>query len=156
MTRLPPQSPFGPSVFVAEGLARHRQPVEPGLQVGADGEIVHRRADDDDIGGQELVERGEVVGKGRRPLVRGGSARRADQRPCKVRQRHGRKIARDDLQTRMRRRELGDDLGGQAPADGRVAEDAGVDMQELHGEFLLCRPLAIRSKGRYAFVTEAE
>lgn len=40
---------------VCEGLARDQDAVDPGLELARDREIVHRRANHDDVGGQELI-----------------------------------------------------------------------------------------------------
>ena len=42
----------------AKGPAHHRQPVDPRLELARDAEVIHRRADYDDIGGEKRIERG--------------------------------------------------------------------------------------------------
>ncbi len=41
---------------VAEGLAGDRDAIDPGLELAGDGEVVHRRADYHDVGGEELFQ----------------------------------------------------------------------------------------------------
>jgi len=49
------RQPFGAGGGIAEGLAGDRDAVDPGLELAGDAEIVHGRADDDDVGGQEFL-----------------------------------------------------------------------------------------------------
>jgi hypothetical protein len=42
---------------VAEGLSGDGDAVDPGLQLRGHAEVVHRRADDHDVGREELIER---------------------------------------------------------------------------------------------------
>ncbi len=58
MTCLPPARPTAPLSGVFEGLARNGEPVDPGLELARDAEIAHGRADDDEVGGEELGEGG--------------------------------------------------------------------------------------------------
>ena len=47
---------FGAVGAIAEGLAGHGDAVDPRLELARDGEIIHRRADHDRVGGKEFVE----------------------------------------------------------------------------------------------------
>jgi len=40
---------------IAEGLASDHDAIDPGLELAGDGEVVHRRADHDDVGRLEFV-----------------------------------------------------------------------------------------------------
>jgi hypothetical protein len=53
-TVLPPARPV---CRIAEGAARDRDAIDPRLQLAGDREIIHRRADHDDVGREEFVER---------------------------------------------------------------------------------------------------
>jgi len=41
---------------ISEGLARDENPVDPGLELAGHREIIHRRPDHHDVGGEELFE----------------------------------------------------------------------------------------------------
>lgn len=45
---------------VTEGLTGNGNAIDPGLELGRDGEVVHRRGDDDGIGSQELSQGGSA------------------------------------------------------------------------------------------------
>ena len=96
ITRLSPTSPSGPFGGVAEGLAGDRDAVDPRLQLAREREIVHRRADDDGVGGEEFVEH-VFVGEG-------GES--------EVRNRVGGEVAVDHLRARIRPTQLPDDGRG--------------------------------------------
>jgi hypothetical protein len=120
-----------PFFAISKGLARNEDAVDPGLQLARDGEIIYRRADHDDVGRKELLER--------IPACRHGVAKRSRVRAfC---QSGERMLARQMLQRQMRQRESGEvairypearvgtsqlihDRGGHLPADGIFAEDA--------------------------------
>ena len=55
ITRLLPARPSTPCGAVFEGLARHQDTVDPGLELARDREIVHGRTEHDDVGGKELL-----------------------------------------------------------------------------------------------------
>ena len=48
---------------VLEGLARHQDAVDPGLELARNGKIVHRRAQHHDVGGQKLFQHGLTGGQ---------------------------------------------------------------------------------------------
>ena len=134
MTRLLPARPSAPLCAVFEGLARDHDAVDPGLELARDGEIVHRRADHHDVGGEELVQHGLAGGdvrlqRGFRRGALGGGQMRAGQ----MRQRRRGEVAIDDVEAGRRLAQALDDGGGNLAADGVGAEDAGVDMEEFHG-----------------------
>jgi hypothetical protein len=56
ITRLAAGQALGTLLGVREGAAGLRDAVDPGLQLRRDREVVHRRADDDDVGGEELAD----------------------------------------------------------------------------------------------------
>ena len=88
------------------------------VELTGDGEIVHRRADDDDVGSQKLLQSGV-----RRHREIGGS---------EMGQRRGTEIAMNDLDPRVFLAEAVHDRGRNPAAHGVIAEDAGVEVQELH------------------------
>ena len=47
---------------VAKGLACYEDAVDPRFELGGNGEVVHRRADDHDVGGEEFLEHGLASG----------------------------------------------------------------------------------------------
>ncbi len=49
---------FDATLAVAEGAPGDRNAIDPGLELTGDREVVERDADDDDIGGEELLEDG--------------------------------------------------------------------------------------------------
>ena len=112
---------------VAEGLAGDRDAIDPGLELAGDGEVVHRRADYHDVGGEELFQRTRGtgglggVGLGQAGAVEMGQGVFAGQ------------VAMLDLQARVGLQPAADDGRRQAAAGRVVAEDAGIEVQELHG-----------------------
>ncbi len=131
---LSPQRPFDAVGAVIEGAARHGERINPGLELARNAEIVHRRTDDDDLGGEEVVERG--VGRGDRGLEvdagRAGAGLGDQQRLRLVRHGLGGEVAVDDAQIRALALEMGDYVGGELAADGFGAGNARVDVKKRH------------------------
>jgi hypothetical protein len=119
--------------FVAggEGLADADDVVDPGLEDGGDGEVVHGGGDDDLVGGKEL--RNELVGdlEGgfllRRVLV-GGGVGAGDPREVNEGEGGLGEVADDDVAVMGLLPLLGE-LGGELAGDGVFAAWAGVDLQ---------------------------
>ncbi len=133
ITRLPPARPCGPLAPYLNVLPATSDAVDPGLELARDGEIVHGRADHDDVGIEELVQRGRARGKvgaefrRRRRTLRGGEVGSGE-----VGERGLGQVAIDDVERRRRLPQTIDDGGGNLPADGVGAEHAGVDVEEFH------------------------
>ena len=134
MTRLLPARPSTPCAAVFERFARHQDAVDPGLELAWDGEIVHGRAEHDDVGGQKFFQHGLTGGDVRlqRGLGRGALAG-GEMRAGKMRQRRQREIAIADVEAGRGLAQPVDDGGGNLAADGVGAENAGVEMQKFHG-----------------------
>src|SRR4051794_29404237 len=113
---LAPRETLGTGRGVTEGGAGNNDPVDPGLELGRQCEIVHRRADHDRLGGEEFVEHGRV----------------GERIECQVRERVRGKVAIDDLLAPVGPLHLLDDRAGDGAAGAVVAIDAGVDMQDGH------------------------
>ena len=50
------RQPFRPGGAIAEGLSRHHDAVDPGLELAGNGEVVHRRADHHGVRRQEFLQ----------------------------------------------------------------------------------------------------
>src|SRR5207237_571293 len=70
--RLAAGQAHGALLGVLEGAAGLRDAVDPGLQLAGDGEVVHGRAHDDDVRGQELAH--QLLGNRVLALLRFGQA----------------------------------------------------------------------------------
>ncbi len=87
---------------VVEGLARNRDAVDPGLHLGGHAEVVHGHADDDDVGGQELLERDLAQGHvGLHRVVHGGALRCREMGPREMADRRLGKVETSDLEAGM-------------------------------------------------------
>ncbi len=134
MTRLLPARPSTPCARVFERLARDQDAVDPGLELAWNREIVHGRAEHDDVGRQKLLQHrlasGDVglqAGLGAAPWL---AARCGPERWASgVR----REIAIAHLKAGIGFAQPFDDGGGNLAADGVGAENAGVDVQKFHG-----------------------
>lgn len=135
------QQSLGTIRAILERAARHGHPVDPPLQLRRDREIIHRRPDDDHVGGEEVVDigtaGGEILAEQRvRDLA---TLKDRHVRAGQMHRRIDDEIPPDDLRTRMQRELPGHDIGGQGTG-GRIAtEDAGVDMQD-GGHRMILRP----------------
>ncbi len=111
ITVLPPARPCDALLGVTEGAAGDGQAIDPGLQLGGDREVVHRRADHDDVGGQEGVEHGRAVGDvgGQRGVFRHDALAGGQVGARQVADRLGGQVAIADLQARVLRLLRGDD-----------------------------------------------
>jgi hypothetical protein len=130
ITCLLPAKPIGP---IAEGFPGDGDAVDPCLELAGDAKVVHRRADDEDVGAEELVEHvvATLVCDPDRPCRR---IRRSDgwqALAVEVRDRIGVKVAPDHFETwdcRFQRRYQ----RCRKLARSRVsAGDAGVDVEEF-------------------------
>ena len=118
---------------VFESLAGHHDAIDPGLELARNGEIVHRRAEHDDVGGKKFVQDRLAGGEVRLEGCFGHRALSGGKMGAgKVRQRCQREVAIDDFEAAGRFGQTVYDRGGNLPADGMGAEDAGIDMQEFH------------------------
>ncbi len=107
------------------------EPVDPGFELGRHAEIVHGRADDDDVGCHEL--RQSCLAGGHVALEIGAFrgrclARGREMGAGQVADRCGREIAVDDLGAGMAGKLRSDDLGGQVSANRAGAQNAGIDV----------------------------
>ena len=134
MTRLLPARPSTPCAAVFERLARDQDAVDPGLELAWNREIVHGRAEHDDIGRQKFVEhrlsRGDVrLQRSFRCCALAGGQVRTGQ----MRERDRRKVAIADFEAGMALPQSVYDGGGNLAADGVGAENTEIEMQEFHG-----------------------
>ena len=111
---------------VPEGLAGDDHAIDPGLQLRRDAEVVHRRANDDDIGRQEIGQDLRIA-RLRLPAsgpdgARSGAAAHWPPDPDAR--------SADPGTARFQRATISRLT---VPAGGVVTEDARVDMQQLHG-----------------------
>jgi len=125
----------GALVRVLEGAACLGEPIDPGLELGGNGEVVERSADDDDVGGEKLAHQalGDVVlaalRLGRRVLDAELDAQRVG---AEVGGRGHRQVEVLDIGTGEPAAPLRDDLAGEPPGDGPVSKNAGVDVKRFH------------------------
>lgn len=132
------QQAFGAGGRVAEGLASDRDPVDPGLQRRRDGQVVHRRPDHHDVRREELRQVGVALDQvGGDDLVLNLCTLPCGHvRASEVQGRVGRQVAVDDVQARVQGLLPRDDFGGKLAADGGRAENAGIQVKQLHGQIL--------------------
>src|SRR3546814_13524926 len=78
--RLAPGQAFRALVGIAEGAPRHREPVDPRLELARNTEIVNRRAEHDPIGGKEFIKRRLARSEERR--VGKGGVSKCNTRTC--------------------------------------------------------------------------
>ena len=117
---------------ISEGLTGHYDAIDPGLKLGGNREIIHGRADHDDVGGLKLLEIGA--------RLRIGSGQRGDREMV---DRLVHQIARGDFDAGRFLADLFDDSGGQLSADRILSEDAGIEVKQFH-----------KVISRYIYVTE--
>ena len=127
---------------VAERGAGNQNAVDPRLQLGRDGEIVHRRTDHHDIGAEKLFQRGAagIKFRGKRGLDAFRASRgRHQMGTAQMRQGRGDEIAVGYGGGVCLRLQARNDRCGQAAGNRVIAEDSGVDMQNVHnGTFVVC------------------
>jgi len=145
MIRLAPQRPSPARCRVAECLCRHGKAVDPGLQLAWDPEVVHRGAEHNDVGRDELIEhrvdgREVMLQLGARSIVAWRVSylhlygpgvkcpalrKRFDFEVQQCRRvmgyGHSGNIPIGDFETGGRLLQTGDDAGGKLPADGPAA-----------------------------------
>jgi len=120
---------------VPKGLAGDEDTIDPRLELARHREIVESDADDDGVGGEEFTQhfaaRRKIIADGGlvRPI---GILRRRDIATRKVRHRRFAEIAVRDRRARRGGGEARDDIGGKLAADRVGAEDAGIDMEDIH------------------------
>ncbi|GCC46285.1 hypothetical protein chiPu_0030467, partial [Chiloscyllium punctatum] len=122
----------GRAVF--EGLACDEDAVDPGLELRGDREVVHRRTDHHDVGGEELVEHrlaGRDVVAHRRIRRRALAGRKVQAGEVGERGLAEVAVAHDEAGIGLA--QPLDGGGGDLAADGMRAEDGGIDVQKFHG-----------------------
>ena len=113
-----------------------RDAVDPGLQLARHGKVVHRRADHDHIGREELAH--QALGNLILAALHIAQATRvgAGAETQRVDREVGRRILREvqmlDLRVRVQRLPLRHDALGELAGDRVAAERAGIDMQQFH------------------------
>ncbi|MND71397.1 hypothetical protein D3C80_629230 [compost metagenome] len=124
---------------VAEGLAGDGDTVDPGLELGRHGEVVHRRSQHHGVGVEEFLqglgaEFGLVLLRGIAQFFRGTGSHQG----------RGREVA-DGVAGQVTVGHLQRRVGGfpgfnhaaaQLTGGGIVAQDARIDMQQFHGTLL--------------------
>src|SRR5580700_2394975 len=127
--------PDWPVRRVAEGLAGNRDAVDPCLELAWDAKVIHRCADDEDVGGQELVEHvvATLVCNSDRTLrcIRWSDGREA--LAIKVRDRIGVEVTPDHFETWDCRFQCSDQRCRELARRRVSARNAGVDVKEFHG-----------------------
>ncbi len=129
-------------VGVAEGLAGAQDVIEPRAQGGGDAEVVHRRTDDDGVGGAELGDQGVGEGAGRLFGLGGGHATDAgDGVLGQVGNRVAVEVAVDDLGGTVRGEGL-DGLADEGARDRSLAGGGAVEDENVAhvGRSLLSGP----------------
>jgi hypothetical protein len=130
------------SLAVAERASGARDIVEPGLQRCA--EVDHWRRDDDDVGGEQIVDQSIRFRKDSALVVRAcatGVSRRSDGIGVDVRERILRKFAHGQCRLRIGLPQLVDDAGGDSIRVGRATARATADVEDIaHGFAPLIEP----------------
>src|SRR5579862_9018113 len=106
---------------VAEGPARDRNAIDPGLELGWDREVVDRRPNHQHVSAEELLER--------RGIARGFKRIRLPER--EVRQGFSRQVEITHLGVRVREFEARDDLARQRAARRAIAQNARIDVKDF-------------------------
>ncbi|AEM40040.1 hypothetical protein KVU_0201 [Ketogulonicigenium vulgare WSH-001] len=120
---------------IAEGHARDGKAVDPGFQLAGNGKVIHRRANDREIGGHKLLQRGLASGQ---VICRSSAAQMC---AGQVIQRCGGEVAMHNACIRvlcdLRRK----DFGGQQAADRGIAGNSGVNVKNVHFRIRLSDPV---------------
>ena len=119
---------------VGEGAPGLRHAVDPGLELGGDGEVVERCADHDHVGRQELAHQrlGKCVFLALR-FSGGGLAGAETQRiGAQVRHHAGGQVQVLHLGARVGSDPGSHGLRGQLAGNGLVAGDGGIDVKQFH------------------------
>src|SRR5580700_4606549 len=127
--------PDWPVGRIAEGLAGNRDAVDPCLELAWDAKVIHRCADNEDVGGKKLVEHVATTVV-RDPHCTLRCIRWPDgweALAVKVRDRIGVKVTPDHFETWDCRFQRGDQRCRELARSRISARDAGVDMEEFHG-----------------------
>ena len=128
--RLAAGQALGAVFGVAEAAPGHRDAVDPGLEGGGNAEVVHRRADHQHVGRQELLK--HLLG-----LRRFGRVGLGQAASIEVGQGLQVQVAVLDLRPIRTRGPVCDDGRAQFAGHGVLAQGAGVDVQQLHVEVLV-------------------
>jgi hypothetical protein len=120
---------------VAEGFPGDRDAIDPSLELARDTKVIHRCADDEDVGAKELVEHvaTTLVWNPDRTL---GRIRRSDgweALAVKMRDRIGVEIPPDHFETWDCRFQCSDQCCRELARSRVSARDARVDVKEFHG-----------------------
>ena len=125
-------------VGVLEGAADLGDAVNPGLELGGYGEVVQRRTNHHHVGGQELADK--CFGHGVLLALGFGGSRLPGAKTQGVRTQVGRCVGGHvqvvHLGAGVAGRPGGHDVGGELARHGVGAQDAGVDVEQLHGSLL--------------------
>jgi len=131
--------PFGAGGRVAEGVARLREAVYPGLELARDAKVVHGRAEHDHVGREKLAH--QALGQGVFALLRFAQALALSQ--AQRHRVHG-EVARW-LRHQVQILDLGagmagfpgrDDFGAELARDRGGAGDGGIYVKQSHGVLL--------------------
>ena len=134
--RLAAGQTLGPGGGVAEGAAGLGHAIDPGLELAGDAEVVQRRPDDHHVGGQELADQGfgdDVLSPLCRTEFGPGRLAEAQRVGIQVRRCIQRQVEVLDHRLRVAGHPVAHDVAREPARDRGLAEDAGVDVQELHG-----------------------
>src|SRR5436190_5968055 len=132
--RLVGQQADGTVLAVPKGHAGSRYMVDPGLERGTDGQVVHRRPDHEHVGGQQLPD--QFIRQPRVPRLRLGALARRCERGAErllgeVRRRIAGQVALDDAIGRMRPSPRRDETAGEMSGNRAFPADAAIDAK--HG-----------------------
>jgi hypothetical protein len=135
----------GALVGVLEGAPDLGHAVDPGLELGRDGEVVERRTDHDHVGLKELAHQlfGQRILAALR--IRGGflTGAKAQGVGAQVGHHIGGQVQVLDLRARMGRHPGGHGAGGQIAGNRLVAGDGGIDVQQFHGGLLKLKATSV-------------
>ena len=120
---------------VLKGLAGDGNPVDPGLERRRNREVVHRRPDDQEVRAQQFVEVGVALGHIRNDadIGRDDATTRGQVSAFEMQRRIGCQVAIRHMNVRVHGPEPRHQFGGKTAADRSGTEQAGIEMEELHG-----------------------